>query len=558
MPKYLALTIGPIYRTMQQARKTRELWAASYMFSFLMRQLMDQFKVHGTIIAPCDMKASPQHGAGIWPDRLFVKLTNDAQLSNLQIETAIEKAIRGLASATNITEEKLQKYLQIYSVQGEAANPLIEMNKYLDALELQPKSAHDSSIDWGEVWDMTKTRNFFDTLYEKGYQRPDILPEVGSDRRFVSIPEVATKELEVKYMDEYWKALGCEVVASKGHFGRKLKRLTKYKEEEDEIIEALKIEFPDDFMARHKYFCIIQADGDKVGALIKQLATDEQQTKFSETLTNVSIKASEILVSFGAFPVYIGGDDLLFFAPITGIQNADVSQAEGNEEVPTYFYGENKYLRFKNSDGKWQHVENIFQLMNLLNDQFKDAFHEFPGSAVSLSFGVNICYYKHPMNEVLENAYELLFHTAKKFKGKNAIAFEVQKHSGQIFKACLGMQTPVYKSFMNLFSAHVEDKFLNSVMYKLGDQKFVLATVGDNTERLAHFFDNNFNESGHDKHRKFFADVSQLINAVFVANPVIVKNGETASINNTKLEENLNTIYSCLRFIQFLNAPDNE
>ena len=35
--KYTAISIGPIIKTLAMARKPRELWAASYLFSYLMK-----------------------------------------------------------------------------------------------------------------------------------------------------------------------------------------------------------------------------------------------------------------------------------------------------------------------------------------------------------------------------------------------------------------------------------------------------------------------------------------------------------------------------------------
>ena len=54
MTTYLAITIGPIYATIQQARRTRELWAASYVFSLLMRELLEVLKDEkiGELLAP--------------------------------------------------------------------------------------------------------------------------------------------------------------------------------------------------------------------------------------------------------------------------------------------------------------------------------------------------------------------------------------------------------------------------------------------------------------------------------------------------------------------------
>ena len=40
MKTYFALTIGPIYKTLSQAQKTREFWGSSYMFSWIMREII--------------------------------------------------------------------------------------------------------------------------------------------------------------------------------------------------------------------------------------------------------------------------------------------------------------------------------------------------------------------------------------------------------------------------------------------------------------------------------------------------------------------------------------
>jgi len=41
---YIALTIGPIYKTLSSAKKTRELWGGSYLFSYIMKQIILEFK----------------------------------------------------------------------------------------------------------------------------------------------------------------------------------------------------------------------------------------------------------------------------------------------------------------------------------------------------------------------------------------------------------------------------------------------------------------------------------------------------------------------------------
>jgi CRISPR-associated protein Cmr2 len=42
--KYIALTIGPIYKTLKNSKKTRELWGGSYIFSYIMKKIIEKFK----------------------------------------------------------------------------------------------------------------------------------------------------------------------------------------------------------------------------------------------------------------------------------------------------------------------------------------------------------------------------------------------------------------------------------------------------------------------------------------------------------------------------------
>ncbi len=42
--KYTAITIGPIIKSLSIAHKTRELWAASYLFSYLLKSIISTIK----------------------------------------------------------------------------------------------------------------------------------------------------------------------------------------------------------------------------------------------------------------------------------------------------------------------------------------------------------------------------------------------------------------------------------------------------------------------------------------------------------------------------------
>ena len=47
--KYIAITLGPITRTIEMAESTKELWAASYFFSYLAKKIVEPLLVHNTL-----------------------------------------------------------------------------------------------------------------------------------------------------------------------------------------------------------------------------------------------------------------------------------------------------------------------------------------------------------------------------------------------------------------------------------------------------------------------------------------------------------------------------
>lgn len=87
--QYTGITIGPIVSTIQMARRPRELWAASYLFSHLMKCIMKSIPQREDIISPFyneDM-IDEKLGVGLYPDRLFVK----GSISYNTIQTAIQE-----------------------------------------------------------------------------------------------------------------------------------------------------------------------------------------------------------------------------------------------------------------------------------------------------------------------------------------------------------------------------------------------------------------------------------------------------------------------------------
>ena len=70
---YTAINIGPIIATLGMARKPRELWAASFIFSHLMKCIYTEVEKDGmTIISPAKPKQD-KNKVGIYPDRIYIE-----------------------------------------------------------------------------------------------------------------------------------------------------------------------------------------------------------------------------------------------------------------------------------------------------------------------------------------------------------------------------------------------------------------------------------------------------------------------------------------------------
>lgn len=109
---YLAFTIGPIFQTITRARKTRELWASSYVFSLLMRRILEELPRENILLPHVPQGSIPasDNGAGIWPDRCIVQITKGTLPD---VKAIIDKACEKLAGDLKISKNTIQKLVKI-------------------------------------------------------------------------------------------------------------------------------------------------------------------------------------------------------------------------------------------------------------------------------------------------------------------------------------------------------------------------------------------------------------------------------------------------------------
>lgn len=458
MPKYLALTIGPIVKTLMEARKTRELWAASYLLSSLMGRIkMNLDSGGGNVLIPAIPPAvlnKPLYGSGIYPDRLFMLADHfyadakvqeapadkrDAVVEEL-IEAKILESIRSLAKdcllaaegqdqatidkATEFWRDFFRIRWVIRELSDITAGRLsIELSPFLDSLELEdtcfPKEPERNYLyelfvpDRLFHCDLIKALKAGKGRYDGIMRGVSVFPSTSDIAAFELYQKhpAEMKDLEWDHLNEKHEVFYQEILNDK-----------------DVLRPA--------FRQYHKYFCILQADGDGIGNAIKQLGVPKDYSDFSTALADYGADAADIINKHGGKPIYIGGDDLLLLCPVCSDKGT------------------------------------VFDLINDLDTAFQKVNLKVP---VSLSYGLNIVYYKYPLFEAIGEAYGIL-KKAKKYKTaqgakKNSVSFQFTKHSGSAFqgvfsKAFLGVISDAMQHFREDPNSR-RSGVVSSLIYKL-------------------------------------------------------------------------------------------
>lgn len=556
-PYFYGLTIGPIYKTISQVRATRELWGASYLFSHLMKQIVEGLnQMSGVeVLSPAGDVPSKgrQLGVGLFPDQCYFKASKQVGDDIIKMIVQIKQQL-AVAVSDDLKKEKwfpagdlkdkvhefFEAYLQTYLVRTPQEKDLIptkKLQRLMENAELRPPFLMHAPDD-GQY--LRTFLHMINTSFLKreayGPDRPDIdsLPEIGIKELLVSEDQECKSASQV--IVQKWREDNAQLLrekrkeAEKNHTGERKKwsdillrdmkpeKLLEQLADHDNISPLLK--------NYHKYIAVVYADGDNISKTIKKLP---QETKAYQTLSEemlaFGVDATQKILDYQGFPVYLGGDDLLFFAPIK--------------------VGE----------------RTIFHLVKELDQIFKEHISvkdtAFPPSQ---SFGISISYYKFPLYEALALGHDLMEGQAKKFPFskdsdplKNAIAFQFLKHSGHEIGQVIPMTAgTTFTPFMNLLDKQLDDseRLLSSVAYKMEKNAAILDEIGTKLPRLTNFFKESFNEEIHGKGAKkeYLEEVKQMVHSAYT-------DAETFFPKKTRQEQGTyarQTIYSLLRMLHFL------
>lgn len=148
--------------------------------------------------------------------------------------------------------------------------------------------------------------------------------------------------------------------------------------------------------------------------------------------------------------------------------------------------------------------EFIKYACNCLKECFKSAGNN--ETNLSISFGIFVCYAKHPIKEAIEKTYELLFQMAKENKNEAVILF--QKHSGQSFDIKISNlvskkgfefneENIYYENFSKFITSKDDEnkeRLLNTIIQKLSLNSFVFKSIKGNKRQIESYLEELFDE----------------------------------------------------------------
>ena len=527
--KYSAINIGPIISTFDMVRKPRDIWAASYLFSKLMKCIVDLInETEGIdIFSPVVIADSNKKGVGLYPDRVYCK--GEWNFSSKEILNKFAKSLGREG------DESFKDYFNIMCATVDIApdengnfetKAIRELNDLLDGMELNTRAMSGKSPDaiWNFITNEDKRRKLYEDAFINEFGNVSFtLTDDGKKEKVIEAEGYGT-------LAEYASVQLSTIDSSKWTEARILAKLVDELKEkdhtffsdtqEDMFFLKLKNSFPEDTIkSYHKYICVVQADGDNMGKTFSHKdLKDTETSEISKKLVDFGKKASGVIYEYGGLPIYAGGDDLLFLAPVVGktkkcIKISDDKEVEINKCI---------FDLLKDIDVCFKPVKVCVEDKKLKTKDSNDKEIEI---SPSMSYGVSITYYKFPLYEALASARHLLFAVAKEKVDKdkkNAIAWCLQKNSGSSFSGFFS-KTDILESFEKvILSSNVKDTIVSAVSHKIRENQALLQLwLDDSSYRLRNlnFFKKYMDYNEKDQYKKFVLEL--LDNLYEIYQPLI-------------------------------------
>lgn len=521
----VGVTIGPISETLQMAETPAALWCGSYLFSMLARTICEELEERRcTIDAPYHADL-PNDGVGRYYDRIIARY-EDGVLDSMQIENLLYEAkshIAGqIADALGEPEakERICDYLNAYFVclnEEKEQNILAQMDPYLDALELyqhaSPRQKENPLLTLFQGCTEAQNALIMKTSFiQNSKNNPDCALLT---RRWIEDGKVV-KENGAKHVRSMEDIATC---------GLGINNTTR---------------------KHQRYFALVSSDGDSLGK-ISRVMPDKDVKAYQKQCRNYIDEASKAIAAYGGLVAYGGGDDLLFFAPLA------------------------------NTDG-----ESLFDCLHSVRKCFQEAFKDTIAlleqepykekelKTPTLSFGVAIQYYKHPLAEALQDAYGLLDLVKRedRLKGKNAIALKLEKASENTIHLMIRNDCPVDKHLHEAIQSLLDqneqtreeiDEIFHSLIYHTAEHDRMIQIAVEKKIAFDILFHNIYDA---DIHRTPDGDMHPYVAAVRALLAQIAVDGAGGDLLAIDAPRDRSTegflLESVLRIVKFFREGANE
>ena len=441
------------------------------------------------VISPAKNKSDNKE-VGLYPDRIYCKCINENEYNLSEI---IGKIKSEYGDELNVNTE----YFNVYAVVVEADSnyeAIKKLNEKLDFLELYKTAISEEAEKSIRKLVFKKSNSeLFNIALNKPVFPVDTLAQIAS----AALVDVSEFEYVLsKWEDDFKK--------------------------EDELIKTLKERFGKDFKTPYKYICIVHADGDNMGNIITHASNNNAE--ISEKLIAFGAEACEIIKSYKGMPIYAGGDDLLFIAPV--LTGANTTIFDLLKEVDNLYVKKGLTAYKGEKDGK--------------------------ETSTSMSYGISITYYKYPLYEALNMSRSLLFDVAKNVENKNAIAWTLQKNSGStVIGSFSKSNTELYEAFEKLMQSindKVDNNLVSAVAHKIKSSEkllgfFMKETVND--LRLEAFFEKTLEYNSKNKEEQKYLDAVKTL---------LTKVCQSAE----DMESAINIMYGMLRTAKFIKGLEED
>ena len=275
---YLAITIGPIDKTLAKASRTREVWLSSYIFSYLMGLIVTEIIARkiGKVILPDSSLLDnwkAYYGAGVFNDRCIVELEKEF----------------GFSDFVNLRECVINNFLlgKQLSSSPEQENTRANLHKfYEDPVMTEPlKLSADTLKDYLQIYGLVTS---FDPEKDTIVNNLNILLD-GLERQ--SSYQLRNNNIIEQFFENvaWFYPLGFDL-----------------KNKEIKQLELV-----------HQYFCVVHINADNLKNYYNQIGNNWNVVNmFNNCMISFSKEAAKIINDFGGQPIYMAGDDLFFIAPV--------------------------------------------------------------------------------------------------------------------------------------------------------------------------------------------------------------------------------------------------